>query len=96
MNSVLDMNTDYLHRISKLSLFDDDFMNIVFQNDKCVQLLLDIILDHDIRIIDKDIQHRLDNIKRRTAIINVNLKMYKFAHLRMYNFIISQNLHNNL
>ena len=28
--------------------------------------------------------------------INVNLKMYKFAHLRMYNFIISQNLHNNL
>ena len=43
MNSVLDMNTDYLHRI-----------------------------------------------------INVNLKMYKFAHLRMYNFIISQNLHNNL
>ena len=71
MNSVLDMNTDYLHRISKLSLFDDDFMNIVFQNDKCVQLLLDIILDHDIRIIDKDIQHRLDNIKGRTAIIDM-------------------------
>ncbi len=29
-------------------------------------------------------------------VINVNLKMYKFVHLRMYNFIISQNLHNNL
>ena len=42
----------------------------------------------------KSVEYRL--LKHRYKIINVNLKMYKFAHLRMYNFIISQNLHNNL
>ena len=71
MNNVLDRNNDYIKRISKLCLFDDDFMNIVFQNDKCVKLLLDIILDTDIRILDINIQHQLDNIKGRTVIMDM-------------------------
>ena len=71
MNNVLDRNNDYIKRISKLCLFDDDFMNIVFQNDKCVKLLLDIILDTDIRISDINIQHQLDNIKGRTIIMDM-------------------------
>ena len=71
MNNVLDRNNDYIKRISKLCLFDDDFMNIVFQNDKCVKLLLDIILDTDIRISDINIQHQLDNIKGRTVIMDM-------------------------
>ena len=45
----------------------------------------------------KDHIHMLLEIPPKMSVsINVNLKMYKFAHLRMYNFIISQNLHNNL
>ena len=83
MNNVLDRNNDYIKRISKLCLFDDDFMNIVFQNDKCVKLLLDIILDTDIRISDINIQHQLDNIKGRTVIMDMYIIDEKGRHINV-------------
>ena len=83
MNNVLDRNNDYIKRISKLCLFDDDFMNIVFQNDKCVKLLLDIILDTDIRILDINIQHQLDNIKGRTVIMDMYIIDEKGRHINV-------------
>ena len=42
-----------IERIQRLHLLDDDFMRVVFKDEDCCQLLLEVILDHkDFEIVE--------------------------------------------
>ena len=63
---------EYLEKIKALKLFDDDFMNIVFQDRACLELLLDVILNikHP-KISQFETQKRIDNEQGRSIILDL-------------------------
>ena len=72
--SVLEKSLSYDDLIASLRLIDDDFMRIIFKNQDCIQLLLDIILDEHVEIIENDSQYDLKNLLGRSLTIDVLVK----------------------
>ena len=72
--SVLEKSLSYDDLIASLRLIDDDFMRIIFKNQDCIQLLLDIILGEHVEIIENDSQYDLKNLLGRSLTIDVLVK----------------------
>lgn len=57
-----------LQRIRQFRLIDDVFMNKVFEDKSCVELLLQIILDRtDLHVENVNLQHGISNLQGRAA-----------------------------
>ena len=62
---------------------NDDFMRIIFKNQDCIQLLLDIILDEHVEIIENDSQYDLKNLLGRSLTIDVLVKDSKGNYINI-------------
>ena len=61
-----------LERIRKLRLLDDDFMNKVFEDKKCTELLLRIILDRtDLKVKKVHGEHVIKNLQGRSIRLDI-------------------------
>lgn len=61
-----------LEYIKELRMFDDSFMNKVFEQKECVELLLQIALDRkDLAVKDFKIQNQLTSLDRRTIKLDI-------------------------
>ena len=66
------MNDYYLQQINKLRLFDDDFMKIVFKDDRqCVKEVIDIICQSDNDIQKVFVEDYLKNIVGKDFIFDI-------------------------
>ena len=56
-------NPEHLKRIARLRLLDDDFMSKVFEDPKCAEILLRVILDrNDLTVQRVQVQHSIHNL----------------------------------
>lgn len=65
------MNEETLQIVMNYRLFDDNFANIVFQDKKCVEYVLSIILEEDIRLKRYSCQYHLKNINRKSVTLDI-------------------------
>lgn len=71
MNKLLIKN-EYLEKVSRLKLFDDDFMNLVFDDEDCIRLLLSVIFKHDDSEIDEfEIQKLVKNLQGKSIELDI-------------------------
>ncbi len=68
------VHNDYLEAISKLRLIDDDFMNIVFKDKDCLELLLSLIFNEHVDIVSYENQYPFKNLHGRDIQIDVLVK----------------------
>ncbi len=68
------VHNDYLFAISKLRLIDDDFMNVVFKDKNCLELLLSLIFNEHIEIVSYENQYPFKNLHGRDIQIDVLVK----------------------
>ena len=68
------VHNDYLEAISKLRLIDDDFMNIVFKDKDCLELLLSLIFNQHVDIVSYENQYPFKNLHGRDIQIDVLVK----------------------
>ncbi len=68
------VHSDYLEVISKLRLIDDDFMNVVFNDKDCLELLLSLIFNQHIEIVSYENQYPFKNLHGRDIQIDVLIK----------------------
>lgn len=57
-----EVRADYLDRIRRFTLMDDTFMAKVFEDKKCVELLLRMILEKDLKVERIISQYDLKNL----------------------------------
>ena len=64
---------DYLDKIQKLRLMDDDFFNKCMEGStECVELILHIIMDRtDLKVISAQTQHSIKNLQGRSVRLDV-------------------------
>ena len=63
---------DIIKRIQRLRLLDDDFMTKVFEDRKCAELLLQIILGRkDLKVQEAMVQHDLKNLQGRSVRLDI-------------------------
>ena len=64
---------DYLDKIQKLRLMDDDFFNKCMEGStECVELILHIIMDRtDLKVISAQTQHTIKNLQGRSVRLDV-------------------------
>ena len=64
---------DYLDKIRKLRLMDDDFFNKCMEGStECVELILHIIMDRtDLKVISAQTQHTIKNLQGRSVRLDV-------------------------
>ena len=64
---------DYLDKIQKLRLMDDDFFNKCMEGStECVELILHIIMDrNDLKVISAQTQHTIKNLQGRSVRLDV-------------------------
>ena len=67
-------NDEYLTDISNLKLLDDDFSNIIFEDQDCLELLLETVLNRKIDIIEYHTQHSIKNLFGRSIRIDIFAK----------------------
>ncbi len=61
--TVLQHNEKYLKQIKNFRLIDDSFMTVVFANDiPCMELLLSIILEKNLKVLEVHTQYNLKNL----------------------------------
>ena len=61
-----------LQRIRQFRLIDDVFMNKVFEDKSCVELLLQIILDRtDLHVENVNLQHGISNLQGRAVRLDI-------------------------
>ncbi len=61
-----------LQRIRQFRLIDDVFMNKVFEDKSCVELLLQIILDRtDLHVESVNLQHGISNLQGRAVRLDI-------------------------
>ncbi len=68
------VHNDYLEAISKLRLIDDDFMNVVFKDKDCLELLLSLIFNEHVDIVSYENQYPFKNLHGRDIQIDVLVK----------------------
>ncbi len=68
------VHNDYLEAISKLRLIDDDFMNVVFKDKDCLELLLSLIFNEHVEIVSYENQYPFKNLHGRDIQIDVLVK----------------------
>ena len=68
------VHNDYLSAISQLRLIDDDFMNVVFKDKDCLELLLSLIFNEHIEIVSYENQYPFKNLHGRDIQIDVLVK----------------------
>ncbi len=68
------IHNDYLEAISKLRLIDDDFMNVVFKDKDCLELLLSLIFNQHVDIVSYENQYPFKNLHGRDIQIDVLVK----------------------
>ncbi len=68
------VHNDYLFAISQLRLIDDDFMNVVFKDKDCLELLLSLIFNEHIEIVSYENQYPFKNLHGRDIQIDVLIK----------------------
>lgn len=74
MNKILIKN-EYLEKVSRLKLFDDDFMNLVFDDENCIRLLLQVIFEqYDIKIDEFEIQKLVKNLQGKSIELDIFVK----------------------
>ncbi len=64
----------YIRTISQLRLIDDDFMNIVFKDKDCLELLLSLIFNEHVEIVSYENQYPFKNLHGRDIQIDVLIK----------------------
>ena len=57
------MKQEYLDALEKLRPIDNDFMKVVFKDQRCVELLLDIIFDHQFYLVEFHIEDEHKNLE---------------------------------
>lgn len=63
---------DYLERIGRLRMLDDDFMSKVFEDPKCAEILLRIILNRkDLTVQHVQVQHCIHNLQGRSVRLDI-------------------------
>lgn len=61
-----------IKRIQRFRLLDDDFMSKVFEDKKCAELLLRIILKReDLKVQEVQVQHELKNLQGRSVRLDI-------------------------
>lgn len=61
-----------LERIKRFRLLDDDFMSKVFEDLKCAEILLKIILNReDLKVQDVHVQHVIHNLQGRSIRLDI-------------------------
>ena len=68
------IHNDYLSAISQLRLIDDDFMNVVFKDKDCLELLLSLIFNEHVDIVSYENQYPFKNLHGRDIQIDVLVK----------------------
>ncbi len=68
------VHNDYLSAISQLRLIDDDFMNVVFKDKDCLELLLSLIFNEHVDIVSYENQYSFKNLHGRDIQIDVLIK----------------------
>lgn len=71
MNTVLDRQEQYLDEIKSLTLFDDDFMSKVFEDQDCVNELMSAFFPHIKAIVECRGQHKINNLQGRSIILDI-------------------------
>ncbi len=66
-----EVRADYLDRIRRFTLMDDTFMAKVFEDKKCVELLLRIILEKDLKVERVISQYDLKNLQGRSVRLDI-------------------------
>lgn len=66
-----DVLADYTDRIRRFVLMDDTFMAKVFEDKKCVELLLKIILDKDLTVEKVVSQYSVKNLQGRSIRLDI-------------------------
>ena len=88
--SVLEKSLSYDDLIASLRLIDDDFMRIIFKNQDCIQLLLDIILGEHVEIIENDSQYDLKNCLLYTSYVPLVIRLLRFAMFPLHGYFLFQ------
>lgn len=65
------MKQEYLDALEKLRPIDNDFMKIVFKDQRCVELLLDIIFDHQFYLVEFHIEDEHKNLEGRSVKMDI-------------------------
>ena len=68
---LLDQQTRYMEAIQDFCLMDDTFMQVVFADKDCVQLLVDTIFQKHIEIAFFQSQYNLKNLHGRSLIVDI-------------------------
>ena len=80
-----------LQRLREFRLLDDDFMSKVFEDKKCAELLLQIILDRDdLHVLSTQGQYDLKNLQGRSVRLDI---LAADEADRVYNIEIQRNDH---
>ena len=76
MKGVFEMITkEYSDKIQRLCLLDDDFMFIIFRNDKrCIELLLSVLFHQSIHIDNFHVEHYIKNIAGRSIRLDIYIE----------------------
>ena len=72
ITNLQEFNAAFLKCIEDFRLLDDDFMSKVFEDPKCAEVLLQIILERtDLKVQDVRIQYSLKNLQGRSARLDI-------------------------
>ena len=65
------MKQEYLDALEKLRPIDNDFMKVVFKDQRCVELLLDIIFEHQFYLVEFHIEDEHKNLEGRSVKMDI-------------------------
>ena len=66
-----ELKQEYLDALKKLRPIDNDFMKVIFKDQRCVELLLDIIYDHQFYLVKFHVEDEHKNLEGRSVRMDI-------------------------
>ena len=70
MNNTLSVPSIYREKLERLRMFDDDFLRIIMQDERCAKVILDAILD-DVSIVKMESQKDIHYPSKRSLVYDI-------------------------
>ncbi len=74
LKKIEEFRKKYADKIQDFILMDDTFLNAVFNDKKCAEILLSIILEKNLEVVEIKTQYNIQNLKGRSARLDIRAK----------------------
>lgn len=83
VTTIHNKKSGYLKAIAELRLIDDDFMRVIFKDQHCLELLLQIIFQKHINLEEWYIQYDLKNLFGRSIELDIFVKTNDYHYINI-------------